>query len=82
MTPSGERTSQEERIGPLLVERHRKADGRALILYRQAPHDRESSEDGEASDDREASEDGEASHDGATAGDGETVRAGEAGSDG
>jgi len=44
--PSG-RTSgpdadaEPERVGPLLLERHRKADGRPLLLYRE----------GEAADD-------------------------------
>jgi hypothetical protein len=34
-SPGGE----PERSGPLIVERHRKADGRLLILYRAAGED-------------------------------------------
>ena len=30
---------EPERCGPLLVERHRKADGRQLILYRRVADD-------------------------------------------
>jgi hypothetical protein len=33
------RDAEGERSGPLLVERHRKADGRQLILYRRAAGD-------------------------------------------
>jgi hypothetical protein len=35
--PAGD--DDPERVGPLLVERHRKADGRPLILYRGATDD-------------------------------------------
>ncbi|HEY3759468.1 MAG TPA: hypothetical protein VGL37_06875 [Solirubrobacteraceae bacterium] len=28
--------AQDSRVGPLLVEHHRKDDGRSLILYREA----------------------------------------------
>jgi hypothetical protein len=31
-----EQDSEDSRIGPLLIEHHRKDDGRALILYREA----------------------------------------------
>lgn len=32
--PPADRPAEPERSGPLLLERHRKADGRLLILYR------------------------------------------------
>ena len=34
-----EHEGEPERCGPLLVERHRKADGRQLILYRRVADD-------------------------------------------
>jgi hypothetical protein len=33
--PSSEHRSEDSRSGPLLIERHRKDDGRSLILYRE-----------------------------------------------
>jgi hypothetical protein len=44
--PPLEHPPDEERTGPLLVERHRKADGRALILYREAAGEGEAAGDG------------------------------------
>jgi hypothetical protein len=37
LPPAGEPANAAERTGPLLLERLRKADGRALILYRAEP---------------------------------------------
>ena len=37
--PDRDAGAARERSGPLLVERHRKADGRALILYSEAAGD-------------------------------------------
>jgi hypothetical protein len=37
--PPKRTTDQRERSGPLLVERHRKADGRRLILYEAVADD-------------------------------------------
>ena len=34
--PSEEHPSEDSRSGPLLVEHHRKDDGRSLIVYREA----------------------------------------------
>jgi hypothetical protein len=34
--PPSEDSSEASRFGPLLVEHHRKDDGRSLILYREA----------------------------------------------
>jgi hypothetical protein len=33
--PPSEEPSEDSRLGPLLVEHHRKDDGRSLILYRE-----------------------------------------------
>jgi hypothetical protein len=38
-SPASSAQGARERCGPLLLERHRKADGRALILYRVAEAD-------------------------------------------
>jgi hypothetical protein len=38
-TPRNKDIAASERCGPLLVERHRKADGRRLILYRRVADD-------------------------------------------
>jgi hypothetical protein len=46
--PLRERPSIEERAGPLLVERHRKTDGRPLLLYWEAPGDSEAAGEPEA----------------------------------
>jgi hypothetical protein len=46
-TPDG-CTPEAERFGPLLVERHRKADGRPLTLYWEAPGDDETAGEPEA----------------------------------
>jgi hypothetical protein len=35
-TPPSEQPSEDTLVGPLLVEHHRKDDGRSLILYREA----------------------------------------------
>jgi hypothetical protein len=37
--PSGE--AELQRIGPIAIARHVKDDGRALILYSEAPHDQQ-----------------------------------------
>ena len=35
--PAATATAGAERYGPLLLERHRKADGRSLLVYRRLP---------------------------------------------
>ena len=34
--PPSEPPAEDSRVGPLLIERYRKDDGRSLILYREA----------------------------------------------
>jgi hypothetical protein len=35
--PGTERAGEPERVGPVALQRYRKADGRQLVLYRQSP---------------------------------------------